>query len=185
MSVQAGTVPINQQQFMQQQTPGQTPYGMQTAGQTPYGMQTAGQTPYGMQTPFQQGSFSQAPTGALAPQIQGQPGQQIQGQLGQQQWIPIAPVVSEVTLRVVSAALATITEQVRADPQALQTLCAQGQLTPQAYANILVESARRCAPIVAGAFGAISTGIGQQYAGQTPYGQSYGSVPGSPISQFG
>src|SRR5690349_638743 len=101
----------------------------------------------------------QAGTLPMNPQLLTQPNMSAQGpqQFGHQ-GAGIAPVISEVTLRVVSTTLATILEQVRTDPQALQTLCAQGQLTPQVYSNVLVESARRAAPTVAGALGAIATG---------------------------
>jgi hypothetical protein len=153
------------------------------------------QSQFNVQSPYQQG-YSSSPVGALAPQQQWQ------------QWSGAAPVVSEVTLRVVSAALATVIEQMRSDPQALQTLCAQGQLTPQAYSNVLVESARRSAPAVAGA---IAPGMGQHITGsfgpqqyplqpsigqqhswqgqqngwQTPIGQPFGPSYQSPLSYFG
>jgi hypothetical protein len=192
MSVQAGTLPVNHLS-MQQQSPMQS----QIAGQTPY----------------QQGFFTQSPMGALTTQTPGQFGQLgqfgQQTQFGHQQTMTAAPMVSEVTLRLVSTALATITEQVRVDPQALQTLYAQGQLTPQSYANVLVEAARRCAPIIASVLSAAASGIGsgighqatgfgygtQQHAWQTPYGQTpYGQIPygqpfgamtGTPISPLG
>jgi hypothetical protein len=45
-------------------------------------------------------------------------------------------------------------------------LCAQGQIAPQAYSNVLVESARRCAPIVANALHAVIAGATQQSIGQ-------------------
>jgi hypothetical protein len=176
MSVQAGTLPVNQQLFTQQNTPQQSPFAAQT--------------------PYQQGHFAQSPMSHAQTQIGAF------GQVGQQM-LTAAPVVSELTLRAVSAALATIIEQVRIDPQALQTLCAQGQLTPQTHANVLVESARRTAPVVAGALAAIVPGIGQQipsahgtqqYAQhplinqqsgwQQPYGQQYGLAQQSPFGHF-
>jgi hypothetical protein len=165
MSVQAGTLPVNQSLFTQQHSPTQSPFMAQT--------------------PYQQGYIAQFPIAALTPHAQGQFGQQ---------WPSAAPAISEATLRVVSAALATLIEQVRTDPPALQMLCTQGQLTPQAYANVLVESARRSAPVVASAISAITPGIGQpigamaygmqQYAQQPPIGQQYGwQTPFGPANQ--
>ncbi len=159
MSVQAGTLPVNHLS-MQQQSPMQTSF----AGQTPY----------------QQGFFAQLPMGALATQTPGQLGQSQfgqQSQFVQQQSLAAAPVVSEVTLRLVSTALATITEQVRMDPQALQALYVQGQLTPQAYANVLVEAARRSAPIIASLLSAATTGIAT--------GTGIGTGIGHPTAGFG
>jgi hypothetical protein len=165
MSVQAGTLPVNPQLFTQQQSP------------------------------YPQGSFAQIPTTALTPQPLGLTAQAptAQGQFGQQQWMSAGPAVSELTLRIVSAALATITEQVRSDPQAMQTLCTQGQLTPQAYANVLVEAARRTAPIVAGAIGAagigapgigaLMPGIGQQFAAMAFGGQHAAHTNGALTGQ--
>jgi hypothetical protein len=164
MSVQAGTLPVNQQQlFTQQHAPMQTPF----AAQTPYQQSTFAQSPYaqmlyGQQQPYALTPYSQQPY-AQSPHNQAMIAQ---SQIGQQ-ILAAAPIVSEVTLRVVTAALATIVDQIRIDQQALQSLWAQGQLTPQAHANVLVESARRCAPVVAGALAAVVPGLGQQIAAST------------------
>ena len=157
MSVQAGTLPVSQPLFAQQQAPMAAPFGMPS--------------------PHPQGLHPQPGIAAHA----------------------ATQVVSEVTLRVVSAALATISEQVRIDPQALQSLCAQGQLSPQAYSNVLVAAAQRTAPVVAAALGAITsgavtagavtTGVGTPSIYGTPghtgaWGQPFGVTPyGTPALQ--
>jgi hypothetical protein len=102
----------------------------------------------------------------------GQPG--LGQQYGQQQGIqgPLglvgAQVVSDTVLRVVSVALSTVLEQLRIDPVAQQSLCAQGQLTPQAFSNVITESARRSAPTVAQAFAHIAQSLQQQIGQQQP-----------------
>jgi lambda repressor-like predicted transcriptional regulator len=156
MSVQAGTLPGSQQMY------GQGHYGQFTQ-YSPYG-------PYGQQ------GVAQGPIGRIAPPAQWYVGQpqwqtaQPQWHAGQQAWPSAAPVVSDLTLRVVSAALATVSEQLRVDAQALQSLCAQGQLSPQAYSNVLVESARRCAPIIAQTLSAVAGGISAQHG--IPFAQA-------------
>lgn len=130
------------------------------------------------QAPYQQGIFGQPAFGQLP---------YTQSNAGYQQGLTGVPIVAEVTLRVVSAALATIVEQMRTEPQALQTLCTQGQLAPQTYSNILVESARRTAPIVAAAIGAITQTAGMGFG--SPFGgQQQGMVNSttqSPWQQIG
>ncbi|MEV4416078.1 hypothetical protein [Catellatospora sp. NPDC049609] len=127
----------------------QQPYGAQQLQQQPYGgqLQASGQQP-GMWGGGQQ------PLSSLSPIA--------------------AQVVSDTVVRVVSASLATVLEQLRIDPLAQQSLCQQGQLSPQAFSNVITESARRCAPIVAQAFSQITAGAHQQIFGQAGYGQQGG-----------
>src|SRR4051812_2553064 len=153
------------------------------------GLSPAHQTMFTQQAPYQQGYVGQSGTGQM-PQVhgnigyqQGYVGQSATGQMpqgpgniGYQQGVGGAPVISELTLRVVSAALATIAEQLRTAPQALQPLCAQGQLTPQTYSNVLVESARRTAPIVAAAVSAAVPAIAQSAQQMAGMGDSGGGA---------
>ncbi|MEV4416314.1 hypothetical protein [Catellatospora sp. NPDC049609] len=144
---------LGQQSFMPQWGQGQQ------FRQLPDQQQT--QQPYGGQ---QQPSFGQQQPG-----MSGGGGQQMST------LNPIAAqVVSDTVVRVVSASLATVLEQLRIDPMAQQSLCSQGQLSPQAFSNVITESARRCAPIVAQAFAQITAGAHQQMFGQSGYGQQGG-----------
>lgn len=154
-----------------QQFYGQQPFPQLAYGQQPqqfHGQQPLGQMPYGEQS--------------VSPQSNGHQQSVTQQPYGLQH--PVAQLVSDVVLRVTSAALAAVLEQVRIDPLAQQSLCAQGQLSPQAYSNVLAESARRCAPIVAGVFAQVAGQIGFGGQASSPMGMQhmYGQFAQQPIA---
>jgi hypothetical protein len=99
----------------------------------------------------------------------------------QSQW------VTETAVRIATAAVASLAEQLRFDQQTLQGICTQGQLPQQAFSQLVAESTRRIAPIVAATVGTLASQamtsqmVSGQYgiAGQNPItsGQLFGQVP--------
>lgn len=146
------------QQLGQPAQIGPQPYGQQQFGQQqPQGF---GQSPYG-----QSGQFGQF--GA----------QQGQGQLPQ--------LVTELAMRCAATAASAVVEQLRMDPQILMGIQSQGQIPPHAWGNVLVECARKIAPVVHTTLAQITQGqLGQQgfgqqgQLGQQGFGQGQGQFPG-------
>jgi hypothetical protein len=150
MSITAMMQPQTQMpQLAGQQSLGQLDqiYGAQLRNQPTQLPHLMGAQPYG------QMATQQSPLGALGVQV-----------------------VSDTVLRVVAAALTTVLEQLRIDPLAQQSLCAQGQLSAQAYSNVITEAARRSAPIVTSAIAQITAGIQAQAAGQLQHQTSIGGL---------
>jgi hypothetical protein len=148
-------------------TPQQQSYGQQIGqpsqlGQQPY-------SPQGIQQPW-------------LPQGQQQFGQQYPQfgvQQGQQQ-MPL--VVTELALRCAATAATAVVEQLRMDPQIMMGIQTQGQIPPHAWGNVLVECARRVAPVLHNTLAQITQGqIGQQ--GQI--GPQQGQFPGMSPNLFG
>ncbi|MEW1914741.1 hypothetical protein AB0442_41300 [Kitasatospora sp. NPDC085895] len=165
---QTGQQPSLQQPYGYGQMPGQSPFG-----QSPIGQQGLGQ-PFGQQgfgQPFGGQQFGQQPFGQ---QGLGQPfGQQ---GFGQQQ---LPQIVTELALRCAGSAVMAVIEQLRMDPQALMGVQAQGQLPPHLYSNVLVECARRIAPVLHQSLAPIAQGQGGQM-GQGMGGQGMGQSFGMP-----
>ena len=162
-----------------------------------------GQTGYGSQDMFTQQNW-QSPSGGVSGQgAYGSP------QLGAQQWgqqygtpqhasqqygsTVQSQWVTETAARIATTAVAALAEQLRFDQQTLQGICSQGQLPQQSFSQLVAESTRRIAPVVAATVSALtastvsSTLAGQGIAGigsqigqsQIPFGQSqYGQVSG-------
>ncbi|MGW3626100.1 hypothetical protein, partial [Streptomyces sp. NPDC000880] len=154
----------------------QQPYGQQGFGQQgqqqPYGQQGFGQQ--GQQQPYgQQGQQGQQ-------QPYGQQGQQGFGQQGPGQGqLPV--LVTELALRCAATAVTAVVEQLRIDPQIVMGIQSQGQIPPHAWGNVLVECARKIAPVLHTTLAQITQGqFGQQQGGQFP-GQGQGQGQG----QFG
>ena len=130
---------------------GQQPFGQQQFGQQPFGQQGYGQQPFGQQGVAQMGQAGQSPLQAI----------------------------TEAALRCASVAVGTVVEQLRMDQQALAGIQMQGQLHPQAWSNVVVESARRVAPVIHAACSQLhqlqqlqrQQPFGQQQYGQQPFGQ--------------
>lgn len=147
------------QQFGQPQLGSYQPYGQP---QQPYG---AGQSQFGQQLFGGQG-FGQ--------QLGSQPqfgGQQYGGQL------ELPQIVTELALRCAASAVMAVVEQLRGDQQALMGIQSQGQLAPHLYSNVLVECARRIAPVLHQALAPIAQGQmsqGSQGGQGGQQGQSFG-----------
>ncbi|MDQ1655359.1 MAG: hypothetical protein QOD41_442 [Cryptosporangiaceae bacterium] len=162
-----------------------------------------GQTGYGSQDMFTQQNW-QSPFGGMSvqgaygsPQIGAQQwGQQYgspqhasqqYGSAIQSQW------VTETAARIATTAVAALAEQLRFDQQTLQGICSQGQLPQQSFSQLVAESTRRIAPVVAATVSALTAstvsstlasqgiaGIGSQLGqSQIPFGQpQYGQGGG-------
>jgi hypothetical protein len=97
--------------------------------------------------------------------------------------------VVETAARIATAAVAGLAEQLRFDQQTLQGICSQGQLPQQSFSQLVSESTRRIAPIVAATVGALTqTAISSTLAGGGQHGgiganpwvtQGYGQQLGS------
>jgi len=156
---------------------GQQPFGQQQYGQQqPYGQQPFGQQPSGQQQPYGQQQYGQQPSGQQQPYGQQQYGQQAGPQMGQS---PLQ-TITEAALRCASVAVGTVVEQLRMDQQALAGIQMQGQLHPQAWSNVVVEAARRVAPVLHTSCNQLQQqlqrqqqpfGQQQQYGQQQPFGQ--------------
>lgn len=112
-----------QQYFPQQYFVPQHPFGMP--------QQYMPQQPFPFQQPF-------GPQQYFTPQ---QP-------FGPQQPFSIPPAVADVAARFAPHAIAAIVEIVRAEPAALPSIQATGQLPPQVYPMVLMEIANRIAPVL-------------------------------------
>jgi hypothetical protein len=159
--------PFGGQQFGQPQAPfGQQFFGQQAPqwGQQPQWGQGLGSMigqPYGMQQPYAAGQSGQY--GPQSGQAQSQfPSMSGSGQLPQ--------LVSDLALKCAASAVQAVVEQLRFDPQALMGIQAQGQIPPHVYSSVLIESARRMAPLV---HIALATVTGQPVPGQ--------QIPGGPM----
>ncbi|MEU5845800.1 hypothetical protein ABZ790_06010, partial [Saccharopolyspora shandongensis] len=112
-----------------------------------------------------------APQGQIPAQISGA-GQSVQqsphGMIGQQPGQG-ARSIPEAIINISSAALAAVLDHLQRDPAARQLLAVQGQLTPQAHANVTLEASRRIASTVVETVNSVCGG--QQQLGQQPYGQ--------------
>ncbi len=183
-----------QPQTGQQQASLQQPYGYSQPG----AQQSPWQSPLTQQPmPFMSGSqpqqfgqsqfggqeFGQQPYGQQQPQFGGQ-SQLGQQQLGSQQ-PQLLQIVTELALRCAASAAGAVVEQLRIDPQALTGLQAQGQIPPHLYSNVLVECARRIAPVLHQALAPIMQG-GQQGmpGGQGGQGGQQGMQSGQGGGQF-
>ncbi|MDQ1645438.1 MAG: hypothetical protein QOJ50_1622 [Cryptosporangiaceae bacterium] len=162
-----------------------------------------GQTGYGSQDMFTQQSW-QSPFGGVS--VQGAYGSP---QLGAQQWgqqygspqqssqqygsAIQSQWVTETAARIATTAVAALAEQLRFDQQTLQGICSQGQLPQQSFSQLVAESTRRIAPVVAATVSALTAstvsstlasqgiaGIGSQLGqSQIPFGQvQYGQGGG-------
>ena len=85
-------------------------------------------------------------------------------------------VATDLALRCAATAASTIVEQMRSDPQALMGIQAQGQVPPHSWSNMIMECARRIAPIVHTTLAQMSQmGMGQMgLMGQQPYWSQQG-----------
>lgn len=177
--------------------PQQQSYGQQIGqpsqlGQQPY-------SPQGIQQPWL--SQGQQQFGQQYPQFVAQQGQQL----------PL--VVTELALRCAATAATAVVEQLRMDPQIMMGIQTQGQIPPHAWGNVLVECARRVAPVLHTTLAQITQGqigqqgqfgqpypqfgqqgqFGQQYPqfgqqgqfGQGQFGQQQGQFPGMSPNLFG
>ncbi|MFE0654063.1 hypothetical protein ACFVZH_36510 [Streptomyces sp. NPDC059534] len=153
------------QQFGQSSPLGQQqPYGQQGFGQQQRWL-SQGQQQFGQQYP-QQG---------FGPFSSGQPGvQQGQGQIQGQ--LPV--LVTELALRCAATAATAVVEQLRMDPQILMGIQAQGQIPPHAWGSVLVDCARKIAPVLHTVLAQITQGQQGQIGQQGQYGQSMGQFPG-------
>jgi hypothetical protein len=163
--------------YTPQQNLGQRPGQPAQIGPQPYGQQQFGQQqPQG----FGQSLYGQSPYGQSGQvgQFGAQQGQG-QGQLPQ--------LVTELAMRCAATAASAVVEQLRIDPQILMGIQSQGQIPPHAWGNVLVECARKIAPVVHTTLAQITQGqpgqqgFGQgqgQFPGQQGFGQGQGQFPG-------
>jgi hypothetical protein len=120
----------------------------------------------------------QGPYGGIESILSQIGGQQLGGQQGGGQQFAgqqvIGQRIAETVFTIGSAALTALLEHLQQDPGARQMLSLQGQLSPQAHANVTVAAARRVAPTVVNAIHHACMAIQQQQQqqlGQQPYGQ--------------
>jgi hypothetical protein len=117
----------------------------------------------------------QVPYGGIESILSQIGGQQVGGQqLAGQQFI--GQRIAEAVFTIGSASLTALLEHLQQDPGARQMLSLQGQLSPQAHANVTVAAARRVAPTVVNAIHQACTAIQQQQQQQQQMGQQ--QVPG-------
>lgn len=128
-----------------------------------------GQTGYGTQDNLGLSQQSwQSPYGGVTSQygMSAQLQNSVQGQ-----W------VVETAARIATATVAGLAEQLRFDQQTLQGICSQGQLPQQSFSQLVSESTRRIAPIVAATVGALtSTAISSTLSG----GGQHGGIGANP-----
>ncbi|WP_331731012.1 hypothetical protein OHV05_37900 (plasmid) [Kitasatospora sp. NBC_00070] len=185
MSVQTTAHPQTGQQpyGFGQQTPWQPQYGGQPTTPPAFGQQY-GQQPYGFgqQTPWQPQYGGQPTTPPLFGQQYGQQPYGTTAPTGQPtdpQQLPM--MVAELALRCANSAITSLIEQLRIDPQALIGMQMQGQIPPHLYSGLLVECARRIAPVLHQTLTPMIQGQTQGSLGGQPQGMPLGtSMPQLP-----
>jgi hypothetical protein len=84
-------------------------------------------------------------------------------------------LVADLALRCATTAVAAVVERLRLDPQALATIQAYGQIPAHVHSDLLVECARRIAPVAHQAIAPVLQAQAAPFA-QLP-GQPYTSQP--------